>query len=103
MLEKKERSESKKPYVTGRLRDDLLGKVSHEEVILIWVCQNDAFEGGTRDLGVPSTAQELGTHVEGVDYHDVRALVSNDLHLHTQRKQSNEGVVQRMNVKHSKD
>ena len=44
MLEKKERSKSKKSYVTGRFRDDLLGKVRHEEVILIWVFQNDAFE-----------------------------------------------------------
>ena len=44
MLEKKERSKSKKSYVTGRLGDDLLGKVRHEEVILIWVRQNDAFE-----------------------------------------------------------
>ena len=41
---KKERSKSKKSYISVRLRDDLLGKVSHEEVILIWVCQNDAFE-----------------------------------------------------------
>ena len=43
-VRKKERSKSKKSYVTGRLGDDLLGKVRHEEVIHIWVCQNDAFE-----------------------------------------------------------
>ena len=73
MLKKKERSKSKKSYVTGRLGDDLLGKVRHEEVILILVCQNDAFEVRTRDLPVPSAAQDLGTHVEGVDYHDVRS------------------------------
>ena len=66
--------------------EDLLGKVRHEEVILISVCQNDAFEVRTRDLPVPSAAQDLGTHVEGVDYHDVRGLAANDPHLHTQRK-----------------
>ena len=100
---KEKRSKSKNSYVTGRLGDDLLGKVRHEEVILIWVCQNDPFEVRTRDMPVPSVAQVLGMHVEGVDYHDVRGLVSNDPHLHTQQKQPNEGVVQRMKVKHSKD
>ena len=83
MLEKKERSKSKKSYVRGWSGDDLLGKVRHEEVILIWICQNDTLEVRTRDLPIPSAAQDLGTHVEGVDYHDVRGLVSNDLHIHT--------------------
>ena len=83
ILATKERGKSKTSYVTGRLRDDLLGNVSYEEVILIRVCQNDALEVRTRNLPVPSAAQDLGTHVEGVDYHDVRGLVSNDPHLHT--------------------
>ena len=30
-------------------------------------------------------------------------VLSNDPHLHTQRKQPNEGVVQQMKIKHSKD
>ena len=87
MLEGKERSKSKKSNVRyGAVRDDLLEKVRHEEVILILVRQNDAFEVCTRDFPVPSAAQELGTHVERIDYNDVWGLVSNDPHLHTERE-----------------
>src|SRR4051812_18313741 len=88
-------------YVTGTWEDDLLGKVRHEEVVLILVRHNDAFEVITSESSVPGAAQKLGTHVDGVDYNDVRGLVSNDPHLHTERKKPNECVVQRKKMKHS--
>ena len=83
---KEKRSKCKNSYVTGRLRGGLTPKVRHEEVILILVCQNGAFEVRSRDLPVPSPAQDLGTHGEGGDFHDVRRLGADGAHVHTQRK-----------------
>src|SRR3954464_1105876 len=52
---------------------------------------------------VPVVHQDAFTHVEGVQYRDARGLISPDTHRHAEREQTDNGMVQPIQMKQIED